>query len=140
MLRGGQLVAELTRVRSDELAKGNGRATGQALQRGCISRPARPLPRSGRGRAEGRDMTCHIGVHRSARLRFSERQQLVPPGLARDGLEPEWPRKLLAQHARDPGVAEQLGAWLVRDRAALHTLAVQEIHKADVGSLLGADA
>jgi len=55
-------------------------------------------------------MTCHIGVHRSARLRFSERQQLVPPGLARNGLEADWPRELLAQHARDLGVAEQLGA------------------------------
>ena len=27
-------------------------------------------------------MICHDGDHRSARLRLSERQQLVPPGLA----------------------------------------------------------
>src|SRR5439155_25037205 len=112
----------------DEAAEGERRATGQALQRGCISRLARPLPRSGPGRAEGRDVICHIGVHRSARLRFSERQQLVPPGLARDGLEADWPRKLLAQHARDLGVAEQLGTWRILDRAALETLAVQESH------------
>ena len=85
-------------------------------------------------------MTCHIGVHRSARLRFSERQQLVPPGLARDGLEADWPRELLAQHARDLGVAEQLGALAdILHHAALETLGVQKSRKADPGGILAAD-
>src|SRR5438552_15211520 len=70
----------------DEAAEGERRPIGQALQRGSISRLVRPIPPSGGGRAEGGDMICHDGVHRSARVRFSERQQLVPPGLARDGL------------------------------------------------------
>src|SRR6266404_7050418 len=124
----------------DETAEGERRPTGQALQRGCISRPARPLPGSGHGRAEGRDVICHIGVHRSARLRFSERQQLVPPGLARDGLEADWPRELLAQHVRDLGVAEQLGALAdILHHAALETLGVQKSRKADPGGILAAD-
>src|SRR5437016_12077545 len=104
-----------------------------------MSRLARPLPRSGPGRAGGREVICLIGVHRSARLRFRERQQLVPPGLARDGLEADWPRELLAQHARDLGVAEQLGTGRILDRAALETLAVQESHKADLGGIFAAD-
>src|SRR6266404_3784360 len=110
----------------DEAAEGERRPIGQALQRGCISRLARQLPGSGCGRAEGGDMISHDGVHRSARVRFSERQQLVPPGLARDGHEADWPRELLAQHARHLGVAEQLGAWRILDHAALETLGVQE--------------
>src|SRR5438552_7348072 len=123
----------------DEAAEGERRATGQALQRGSISRLVRPIPPSGRGRAEGGDMICHDGVHRSARVRFSERQQLVPPGLAHDGLEADWPRELLAQHARDLGVVEQLGACRILDHAGLETLGVQESGKADPGGILAAD-
>src|SRR6266404_8394991 len=121
----------------DEAAEGERRPIGQALQRGCISRLARQLPGSGRGRAEGGDMICHDGVHHSARVRFSERQQLVPPGLARDGHEADWPRELLAQHARHLGVAEQLGAWRILDHAALETLGVQrsEEHTSELQSL-----